>query len=60
MTNLPIFNCAISTNTIEDAYQMKWDNMENEYVCPVIKTTIKKCGLKIANSYDTYETIGGT
>lgn len=60
MTNLPIFNCAISRNIIEDAYQMKWDNLENEYVCPVIRTTIKKCSLKIANSYDTYETIGGT
>lgn len=59
MRNMPFFNCAISTNIIEDAYQMKWDNLENEYVCPIIKTTIKKCGLKIANSYDTYETIGG-
>lgn len=60
MTNLPLFNCAISINKINDAYQMKWDNLQNEYVCPIIKTTIKKCGLNIANSYDTYETIGGT
>lgn len=52
-----IFKTAISINKINDAYQMKWDNMENEYVCPIIKTTIKKCGKKIADSYDTYETI---
>ena len=38
MKNLKLFNCAFSINVIKDAYQMKWDNLENEYVCPVIKT----------------------
>ena len=57
MWNLPLFNCAFSVNEINDGYQMKWDNLENEYVSPRIKTTIKKCSLAIANSYDTYETI---
>lgn len=60
MINLPIFNCAMSINKINNAYEMKWDNLQNEYVCPIIRTTIKKCGIKIANCYDTYETIGGT
>lgn len=57
MINLPLFNCAFSINEINDAYQMKWDNNENEYVCPRIKTTIKKCSKNIADSYDTYEVI---
>lgn len=57
MWNLPLFNCAFSVNEINDGYQMKWDNLENEYISPRIKTTIKKCSLAIANSYDTYETI---
>lgn len=57
MFNLPLFNCAFSINKIKDAYQMKWDNMENEYVCPTVRTTIKKCSKKLADSYDTFEVI---
>lgn len=57
MINLKLFNFAISINQINDAYSMKWDNMQNEYVCPVIKTTIKKCSKAIADSYDTFEVI---
>lgn len=41
-----------------DAEQMKWSNLDNEYIAPIISTTITKCRLKIANSYDTYEQIG--
>lgn len=57
MRNLKLFNFAISINEINDAYQMKWDNLENEYVCPRLKTTIKKCSKAIADSYDTFEVI---
>lgn len=57
MINIPLFNFAISINEINDAYQMTWDNEQNEYVAPRVKTTIKKCGLNIANSYDTFEVI---
>lgn len=57
MVNIPIFNCCFSINEINDGYQMKWDNTQNEYISPRIKTTIKKCGLKLANSYDTFEVI---
>lgn len=41
-----------------DAEQMKWSNLDNEYIAPIISTTITKCRLRIANSYDTYEQIG--
>ncbi len=36
-----------------DAEQMKWDNMENEYVAPLKSLTLSKCNINIANSYDT-------
>lgn len=57
MTNFPLFNFAILINRINDAYRMKWDNLQNEYVCPIVQTNIKKCSKKIADSYDTYEVI---
>ena len=36
---------------------MKWSNDDNEYVAPLIETTVSKCNLYIAKSYDTYEQI---
>lgn len=51
------FGCALSVNQINDGYQIHWDNLENEYVSPCIKTTIKKCSKALADSYDTYEVI---
>jgi len=40
-----------------DAEQMKWSNEENEYVAPLVETTISKCNVVVANSYDTFEQI---
>lgn len=40
-----------------DAEQMKWSQLDNEYIAPLIKTTISKCNIKVANSYDTFEQI---
>lgn len=57
MFNIPFFNCAISINCIHDGYNMTWNNAINEYESPIIKTTIKKCSKKIADSYDTFEVI---
>lgn len=56
MINLPILG-AFSINEINDGYEMHWDNLQNEYVSPRLKTTIKKCSKSIADSYDTYEVI---
>ena len=41
-----------------DAEQMKWSQLDNEYVAPLITTTISKCNLDVANCYDTFEQIG--
>lgn len=57
MINLPLFKCAISINRVNNAYRMKWDNLQNEYIAPIIQTTIKKCSKEIADSYDTFEVI---
>lgn len=48
---------ALSVNQIHDGYKMHWDNDLNEYTAPIIRTTIKKCSKKIADSYDTFEVI---
>jgi len=40
-----------------DAEQMKWSNEDNEYIAPIVETTISKCNVCVANSYDTFEQI---
>lgn len=40
-----------------DAEQLKWSQEDNEYIAPLISTTISKCNLYVANSYDTFEQI---
>lgn len=40
-----------------DAEQMSWSQEDNEYVAPLIETTISKCNIRVANSYDTFEQI---
>ena len=40
-----------------NAEQMKWSANDNEYIAPLIGTTISKCNKKVADSYDTFEQI---
>lgn len=40
-----------------DAEQLKWSNEDNEYIAPLVETTISKCNVCVANSYDTFEQI---
>lgn len=51
------FGLGILIKTFSDAEQMKWSNEENEYVSPLLETSISKCNLCVANSYDTFEQI---
>lgn len=53
----PFFNSGLLIKTFHDAEQMKWSNEANEYVAPIVETTISKCNLDVAKSYDTFETI---
>lgn len=48
---------SILVKCFKDAEKMKWSETDNEYIAPVISTTISKCNLLVANSYDTYEQI---
>lgn len=52
-----ILGLGIITKHCYDAEQLKWSNEDNEYIAPLVETTIAKCNVKIANSYDTFEQI---
>lgn len=52
-----LFGLGILIKSMYDAEQMKWSNDDNEYIAPLIETTISKCNLSVANSYDTFEQI---
>lgn len=52
-----ILGLGILTKSMYNAEQLKWSNEDNEYIAPLIETTISKCNLSVANSYDTFEQI---
>ena len=54
---LNIFGLGLLIKRMYDAEQLKWSEEDNEYIAPLIETTISKCNLSIANSYDTFEQI---
>lgn len=41
-----------------DGEQMKWDNLENDYIAPIVATKISKMPKKVTEHYDTFEEIG--
>lgn len=51
------FGKAFVINQIQNGKKIKWSQIDNEYVAPVIRTSIKKASKQLADSYDTYETI---
>jgi len=52
-----ILGLGILIKRMYDAEQMKWSQEDNEYVAPIVTTTISKCNLHIARKYDTFEQI---
>lgn len=54
---LPIYNFALLIKTFKNGEHMEWSNDANEYVAPLISTTISKMVLEVANAYDTSERI---
>lgn len=52
-----ILGLGILIKHMYDAEQLKWSNEENEYIAPLVETTISKCNISVANSYDTFEQI---
>lgn len=57
MFALPFSNKAILLNVLCDGDNIRWNNDEQEFVAPIIKTKISKGLLSVANSYDTFETV---
>lgn len=53
--NLPFF--CLSLKRFGNAEDMKWSEQDNEYVSPIIKTTISKLNKRYLNLYDTFEQI---
>jgi len=43
-----------------DGDLIHWDNYVNDYVSPIIETTLSKMQINVANSYDTYEVINSS
>ncbi len=56
----PFLNSGLLIKTFYDAELMKWSNEANEYVAPLVETTLSKCNLEVIKSYDTFETISPT
>lgn len=54
---LNILGLGLLIKHMYDAEQLKWSNDDNEYIAPLIETTISKCNVSVANSYDTFEQI---
>ena len=40
-----------------DGESLHWDNLENDYIAPLLSTTISKMNKVVADSYDTFEVI---
>lgn len=57
---LPLFKKSFLLKVFHDGDLIHWDNLENDYVSPVIETTLSKMSIEIANSYDTYEVVYST
>lgn len=54
---ISILGYPILIKHLYDAEQMKWSNLDNEYIAPLIETTISHGMKKVVNSYDTFEEI---
>ena len=47
----------ILVEVYNDGYNIKWDQLQNEYVAPVISTKLSKYEKRFMQSYDTFERI---
>ena len=52
-----VYITGILVKVFRDAERMKWDNLENDYIAPILETTISKCNVEVSNAYDTREEI---
>lgn len=55
--NIPFIPFSFLIKVFKDAENIKWSQLDNEYVCPLLETSISKCNKYVANSYNTLEDI---
>lgn len=55
-----IFNRAILVKVFHNAEEIMWDEQQQDFVSPIIETTIEKGRKKIVDLYNTYERIHKT
>ena len=55
---ISVFGYPILIKKMCDAEQMRWSQEDNDYIAPIVSTTISHGMLKVIQSYDTYEQIG--
>lgn len=51
------FGFNLLVKTFKDSEKMKWDNLEQEFIAPLISTTITHTRLCVSRIYDTFELI---
>lgn len=54
---ITILPFSILIERYRDGEQMKWSNDDNEYIAPIIQTTVSKMALETTKHYDTFEVI---
>lgn len=54
------FPFSILVKRFYDAENMKWSNDDNDFIAPILETTVSKMQKRIANSYDTFEQISNS
>lgn len=57
MFNIPFFNCAFLTNSVNDGYNSRWDDSIQEFQAPRLALNVYKGNQEIINAYDTFEVI---
>lgn len=60
IVTIPLFKKSLLIKTFHDGELIHWDNLENDYVSPILEKTISKMNVSIADSYDTFETINSS
>ena len=50
----PFLWFGVLVKQFKDAENMKWSDLDQEFVAPLVETTITKCRKKISSSYDTF------
>lgn len=51
------FGLNLLVKTFRDSENMKWDNLEQEFVAPLVSTTVTHTRLCVSQLYDTFELI---